>query len=1272
MVNFKFSFVVVFSFLMFTASSFAQFIKKLDAKEGFINSTIRVFEKDSLGYLWIGSEKSLNRYNGETLKNYDLESITSTESAGIFDILNLNGELYMLGSNGNLLKYNYAQDRLEKVIHIDNKNFLSLKKLDKDKIIIGLNTGFVIYNITTHLVSDIYFPNSFINRKVIVNDNTIYIGSSRGFLVYDYDANTNEIKLKDKVLENNDIVSIGLDNRGRLWIGTETNGLHVKDSNELIQVDIPQLSNKTYAIRSIEFDKKGKAIVSIDRLGLFIINEDLEIINSFSHNVDDVNSISQNSIYEIYIDNENAYWLGLREGGVNIIYPKDNPFSEIKHILNEPNSINNNTIRSIKEDAQGALWFGTENGISKFQDQQWTNFTQHPKLYNTAVLAIDEYKDELLLGTYGEGVIRINKEDGSVLENLLTPKVPLKFVFTIKAFENDLWVAGSDGPLMHYADNKLVSSYPVGLVRTLVAGFDDIYYVGSSTGFHEINKRNRSVRRLAKDEFNNINEIQSLFFDPYNNVIWIGSTSGFYKFHLGSEKAENLSPSPNKEIGTVFSIKKDNTQQLYIGAISGLWKYSVKQEFSRKYNKQDGLSIDEFGPNANEQLSGGRLAFGGPKGGVIFQPLDIEKDHSLGDIFISNFEINGKQPDSLTLPKNINFIENVALQYDQNSISFNFEVIKFHGSKRNKFQYKLEGVDEDWKSVYGNSKITYSNLSPGNYTLQAKAFNPDGEQSAFEKSLLITVKKPFWKSNLAFSMYALLLFLIGYLIYELYKQYHSKRTNDDRIKFFIDVAHDIRTPVSLIQLLVKQLPTQEDPRKSLKLIQRNTENLNEYVSQLLDFQKIDRNQLKLQVSRVNLKDCLEGIIQDFTPILQQKSIDIELDVKNLPVWFDAVKMKRIFYNMISNAIKYSEEGGQINIKAFVEKDHLHVEFKDNGIGIPERQHDLIFKRFTRGTNVSNKGIPGTGIGLMLSKKIVELHRGKILLESKENIGSKFTIVLPNGSQHFKEEELIRQDEANSAANENDVENLIKESKVILLVEDNKELRKAIRSELESSYTILEAENGKEGLLVALSKNPDLIITDVMMPEMNGTELCDLLKTNFKTSHIPIIILSALSDIEDRIRGLKTGADAYVEKPFNTEILKVTIKNLIKSRENVSHLLQDKKVEKKLSQDEVFLSDLIQLIKDNLTSNDFSIDDLCEKMGLSRSNLFRKLKGLIQMSPSDLIIKIKLSKAEELLKQKKHSRISDIAYESGFNDPKYFSTLFKKHYGQTPKEFLDSH
>lgn len=1260
-------FCICFWCVYFTG--FSQYVKRLDTKEGLINGTINVFQKDSLGYIWIGSDKGISRYSGVEFKKYDLEAITSSESAGIIDILNLNGIIYMISPDGFLIKYLYDFDAFEKVLHIEKKLFLSIAKLDDENVIIGLDTGIIIFNITTKKTSEILYPETFLNRKIIVKNNTVYTATARGCFVYSFDKKKNKLELSEKFLEKNDIINIALDAKNRLWIGTEVGGLFIKNNSEIKQVVINEILKKTYAIRKIKFDNQNNALVAIDRLGLFVIDENLQIKASFSHNVDDINSISQNSIYEIFVDKLNAYWLGLREGGINIIYQKDNVFQHISHELNNPNSINNNTVRAVYESKNGDLWFGTENGISKYANKKWTNYNKNPKLYNTAVLTINEYQSDLLIGTYGEGILKFNPKDETVSVPNLEPKVPLQFIFNLIVFDDNLWISGSDGPLIHYYQNTFKSRYAIGLVRTIVQGFDDIYYAGTNSGFYEINERNQSVRKINNEIFNSINEIQNLYFDPLNNVIWIGSTNGLYKFNLSDETFENISKNSKKEIGSVFSIKKDNMHRLFLGTISGLWVYHIKTKLFRKYNDQDGLNIEEFGTGASTKLKDGRFAFGGPKGAVIFQPVELEKDRPINDIFLGNFQINGKKPDSLILNKNINFLNEIELAFDQNSISFNFETIKFHGSKRNKFEYQLYGYDSNFKTIYGNEKITYSNLAPGKYRLLAKGFNAEGVQGNKEYVLKITIKKPFWKTAVAIFSYFLIVCFFVYLIYRVTKANIRKRTDEDRIKFFIEVAHDIRTPVSLIQLLVKQLSNQENTKKSIELIQRNTENLNEYVTQLLDFQKIDRNQLKLSVTKVDLNDCLSNVVKDFTPILQERSLDIQLDVKNIPVWFDKVKMTRIFYNLISNAIKYSEDGGQIDIKAYLKNNNLSIEFIDTGIGIPEKQQELVFKRFTRGTNVSNKGIPGTGIGLMLSKKIIELHGGKILLESKENIGSKFTIILPYGTEHYKQEELKSEILKNNS--EKTVDNLIHEDKVILLIEDTEELRKAIKNELDKQYTVLEASNGKEGLLIALSKNPDLIITDVMMPEMNGKELCNLLKTNFKTSHIPIIMLTALVDVDDKLKGLETGADAYVEKPFNLEILKVTIQNLIKSRENIHRLLDDKEVQKQLTPDERFLSDVIEMIKNNLHSKDFSIDNLSENMGLSRSNLFRKLKGLIQMSPSDLIIKIKLSHAEELMKSKTHIRISDIAYESGFQDPKYFSTIFKKYYGQTPKEFMDS-
>lgn len=1263
-----------FFFLVIFLSAFnlkAQEVKRLKTNEGLLRGTINKFEKDSLGYLWVATSKGITRYSGVEFKKYNIEALTSEKNPEIIDVLNINGELFLLNPNGSLLKYEYDFDRFKEVLYYEKKSFFSFGKLNNTKILIGQSFGFIIYDIISQETSKVFYPETFINRKIIIDENHIYVATTKGCDEYFFDKKENSIIFKNKLLPNSDIIDLALDKNKRIWIGTEKEGLYIAEENNLKKVYIGEISKKTNAIRKIEFDKNNNALVAVDRLGLFVIDENLNIIKTFSHDINKPNSISQNSIYEVFVDKSNAYWLGLREGGINIIYQKDNVFKEVKHILNSKNSISNNTIRSIYETSNGDLWFGTEDGISKYVNQKWTNFNQNEALYNTAILSINQYYDELLLGSYGQGVLKINAKTGDISKPNLTPEIPLDFIFSIHVFNENLWVSGSDGPLHHYYKKKLVNQYKIGLVRTICKGFDEINYAGSTKGFFEINKRNISTRRIKPSIFDTANEIQALELDPVNNCIWIGSLKGFYKYNLSDETLENIGLNTTKEIGSVFSIKKDNLQHLYLGSISGLWRYDIKNKLVRKFDDQDGLSINQFGSGASTQLKDGQIAFGGPEGAVIFNPYQLEKDNKISDIYISNFEINGENSDSLSIKKNINFLDDIALEFNQNSISFNFETIKFHGSKRNIFEYKLKGHDKNFKKSYGSEKITYANLASGFYELSARGYNADGAKGSNEFALQIKIKKPFWRTWTAIALYISLLTLFIYLLVKITEANNRKRTDEDRIKFFVEVAHDIRTPVSLIQLLVKQLINQKDVKKSIELIQRNSENLNEYVTQLLDFQKIDRNQLKLSVSKVDLKACIDSIVSDFSPILEKNSIDITVNIKKLLVWFDKAKMTRIFYNLISNAIKYSNEGGQITINAISNEKHLKIEFIDDGIGIPEKQQAIIFKRFTRGTNVTNKGIPGTGIGLMLSKKIVELHGGAITIESKENIGSKFTILLPVGTEHYKENEIVKESEIQEQ-HINDIDDILTKNKLILLVEDTLELRKAIKTELDENYTVIEAANGKEGLLIALSKNPDLIITDVMMPEMSGKELCNLLKTNFKTSHIPVIMLTALVNEKDKIKGLKIGADAYIEKPFNLEILKATINNLIKSRENVSSLLEEKTVEKQLTPDERFLSDVIDTIKENITTNDFSIDALCDKMGLSRSNLFRKLKGLIQMSPSDLIIKIKLNHAEELMKKKTHTRISDIAYESGFNDPKYFSTLFKKHYQQTPKEFIDNH
>ena len=1262
----RFLFLSRFLFFFIPFLIFGQQIKHLGVYDGIRSGAVRAFEKDTLGYMWIGTSQGLNRYSGYQFKNYD-NFLTS----GVVDIISKNGNLFVLGTKGELLQYNYQQDSFTSILNLKDTKFLSFELINHHTIIIGLQQGLIIYDLKSKQSSKVLHSNSKFNRRIRVHKNQIYIASTKGIDVYNYHQSTNELVKQKTLLKNHEILDLDFDNQNRIWVGTYEKGLYVIDKDDtIINIKIYDNRIKTYTVRAIEFDQDHKALIALEGVGLLIMDHLFNTLTKLEYTPNEVNSLSQNSIYEIFIDEENVYWLGLREVGIDVIYPRDNPFKNIFYTPFKPNSISNNNIRSIYYEDGGNVWFGTENGISKLSPNgNWTNYNTNTLLENKAVLTINKFEEHLILGVYGIGLLKLNPRTGETSTFKLKEKGPSsKRIFTTYIDTNELWVGGFDGPLKHFKNNVLINTYKTGNARSIVAGEDHTLYVASSSGIYEINTLNTSIT-FIKDENNTyIDQNHAVLFDKQNNCLWIGNTQGLFNYNLSTRKIKQLNTALNFESGTVFSIQKDAKENLWFASYAGLWKLNIQKEIIRKYDNVDGLSIGTFGFGASTQSPDGRLAFGGPDGATLFDPLNIRIEKEVSKIYISDFQINGVLADSTMIEKNINYLDKIVLNYNQNSLSFDFEAPTFHGSKKHSFNWQLKGYDETKNISKNNRSIVYSKLPPGNYSLAIEATNIEDVLSIEPFHIDIVIKDPFWLSHLAFIIYFLIGSTLLYLFFLIRKSRAAQKFNDNKIKFFTEVAHDIRTPVTLIQLLVSQLSEKNNSQNSIDLIHRNTQNLNEYVTQLLDFQKADRGMLKLSIIKVELKEIIHRIVAEVEPLLNKKSIDITVSVPKIYVWIDENKMSRIFYNLISNAIKYSEDGGQIEIKASKNKSTLSIKFIDNGLGIPKKEQQLIFSRFTRGTNINNKGISGSGIGLMISKKIIELHKGTIEFKSKENLGSTFTITLKMGSEHYDEKDILIE---NSNLQEPILfEESLANRRRILLVEDNEDLRVTIKAELEKKYIVLDAPNGKEALLIALAKNPDLIITDVMMPEMGGKELCHIIKSNFQTSHIPVIMITALSDLDTKIEGIEIGADAYLEKPFNMKILIAMANNLINSREAIHQILSSKSQDKVTSKsaDENFLSEVVDIIKNNITNSEFSIKLISDKTGLSRSNLFRKLKGLTNMSPVDLVIKIKLNHASELLKANRSLRISEVAYEAGFNNPKYFSTLFKKHFGKTPKEY----
>lgn len=1244
-----------------------QQISHLGPFEGIGNGAVRAFAKDSMGYMWIGTTMGLNKFSGSSFKSYEV----SGQNEGIVDLLSgLNG-FFALESSGNVLKYEYEKDQLINLKKISNVPALSFDFIDEETLIIGLQQGLRLFNIKTQKLSKIINAKSLFNRKVIVHDGKVYVASTNGIDVFSLNKSEPILVYEKTLLNDIEVLDIAFDHNKCLWAGTNQSGLYVFKGDRFKKIRLTKKKDDFKTIRSITFDNNNSAIIASEEDGLIIISEDLELTKKISYDPNSKNSLQQNSIYEIYVDKKNVYWLGLRELGVDLVYPYDNPFVHINYVPFSKNSISNNYIRSIYFDNENRVWFGTENGISAFLPSgQWVNYNSNPLFANRAILTIDQYDSQLLLSVYGIGLVVFDPKTGMANKiRLKENQNKSKRIFATLLDGDELWTGGFDSPVKHFKNGVLIKSYVTGNARSIVKGLNNNIYVGSPNGFFEINKTSQSINRIDEKKLGDLKRVRSLLYDEKNHSIWIGNNRGLLQFDTESQKVSSIQKPVDFELGTIYSIQKDGRGNLWLSTYNGLWKYNINSDKFLKYKTDEGLSISTFGFGASAKSENGILAFGGPSGAVIFDEKKIPEEQEISRLYISNFQINGLNAEEVIKQKNINFLNEISLEYDQNSFSFDFEVPAFHGSKEHTYHWQLIGYDKTLITSQNPKKIIYSKLTYGEYLLRAYATNKAGTSSTSILEISVLVGKPFWLSNWAIIGYAFSILFLTLALIRINKIKMTQRFNEDKIKFFTEVAHDIRTPVSLIKLLITNLATKSPELKSdIKLIEKNSENLNEYVTQLLDFQKAERNQLKLKVSKVDIKDLIIKVANRVQPLIDQKSIDLKILIPKTTLWLDKDKITRIFNNLISNAIKYSPEGGEIKIKAKIESNQIKIDFIDNGFGIPSKEQKLIFSRFTRGTNINDKQISGSGLGLMISKKIIELHGGNIELISKEQLGSTFSVILKMGSEHYKDEDLLVEiDKENELISVNTDENF---QKLILVVDDNDDLRFSLKNQLEElNFKVIESKNGKEGLVIALSKNPDLIITDVMMPLMDGKEFCKVVKSNFETSHIPVIMITALSDIGDKVDGIKMGADAYLEKPFNVKVLNAYVHNLLNSREVLKKVTSNKTKDKFNSPDEKLISDFIMIVEQNMTNYNLSVDFLTEKIGLSKSSLFRKVKGLTGLSPNEFVTQIKMNHAAELLKNNKGMSIRNVAYESGYNDSRYFSTTFKKFFGKSPKDYV---
>lgn len=834
------------------------------------------------------------------------------------------------------------------------------------------------------------------------------------------------------------------------------------------------------------------------------------------------------------------------------------------------------------------------------------------------------------------------------------------------------------------------------------------FWIGTLNGLHVFDYKGKQLQVFLKNEktkgnllSDNINCVQQ---DSKNNI-WIGTYfGGLSKYNSTTNSFITYTQKDGLADDNVLGILEDENGYLWISTGNGLSRFNPANKSFSTFTYADGIAGNEFNNNSFLKDSKGRLFFGGYNGLTSFYPKNIKTNSYAALVVFTSLKLFNEpvaiNADDKLLEKDLSLTQKIEFKYNQNIFTIDFALLNYEKSAKNKYAYKLSGFEKNWNYVNIPS-ATYTNLPSGNYTLLVKGANNDGIWSTNIASLQIKVLPPFWKTWWAYCIYVLLLITILFFVIrffflrELLKK--EGELHQAKLNFFTNISHEMRTHLALISGPVERLmlgkKDGEENEEQLKYIKKNSDSLLQLVNELMDFRKAESGNLQLHVTNSNLVSFVKDIFDSFQNLSASKNIKASFTTSSptLLLSFDKEQLEKVLFNLLSNAYKFTPEGGEIEVRLKEKKQTVEIEVADNGKGIAPDNLEKLFLNYYQ-ENDYGKQNTGYGIGLALSKSIVELHKGTLNVTSdtakqKEN-NTCFVVSLLKGNTHFSPAQLlpigndeyiprylqaIEEPQANLVGNEyvtTDKKN------TVLIVEDNPEVRSFIKESLFSAYNIIETENGVLGFETAIEQIPDLIITDVMMPEMDGLTLCGKLKLDDRTSHIPIIMLTAKATTASQVNGLSMGADIYLTKPFSMQILLLHIRNLLASRERMQQKYSRQMMQPKLvtevvpkSVDDVFLQKMISLINDHIDDPDLDVELICKKAAMSRTVLYKKLKAVINMSVNDFVKSVRLKKAAMLLQQKQYN-INEIAYMVGFNDPKYFSREFKKQYHILPSEYIN--
>ena len=1315
----------------------------ISINEGLSQSTVFSIDQDKRGNMWFATYDGVNKYDGYAFTVYqhneddpnsianDISRIVKTDSQG----------RVWIGTRDGLSRYDEEKDIFQNFFYEKNGKHLQvngIEEISPEQLLISTPEGLIMFDIKESKFIDDSFSTAMhktIASTLYRQGDQIYIGTSTDGL-YTYSITQKTFEKVIPILGTKQIQAILQQSPTRIWVATEGAGLFLINpktkeiKNYLHSPSNPKSISSNY-IRSLAMDSQNRLWIGTFN-DLNIYHEGTDSFASYSSNPVENGSLSQRSVRSIFMDSQGGMWLGTYFGGLNYYHPIRNRFKNIRNIPYK-NSLSDNVVSCIVEDKDKNLWIGTNDGGLNLYNpitQRFTSYTLQEDesargigSNNIKAVYVDEKKSLVYIGTHAGGLSILHRNSGQVENfNQRNSQLVNENVYAILPDgEGNLWL-GTLSALVRFNPEqrsfttieKEKDGTPV-VSKQITTLFRDSHkrlWIGGEEGLSVFKQEGLDIQKASILPVSNVTKLfTNCIYEASNGIIWVGTREGFYCFNEKDKQIKRYNTTNGLPNNVVYGILEDSFGRLWLSTNRGISCFNPETEKFRNFTESDGLQSNQFNTASYCRTSVGQMYFGGINGITTFRPELLLDNPYTPPVVITKLQLFNKvvRPDDETgiLTKNISETKSITLKSWQTAFSIEFVVSNYISGQHNTFAYKLEGYDKEWYYLTDSRTVSYSNLPQGTYQFLVKAANSDGKWNPIPTALEIIVLpiwyKTWWALLIFFATFAgFITFVFRFfwmrksmeaqLEIERRDKEHQEEINQMKMRFFINISHELRTPLTLILTPLQEIINKISDRwtrNQLEYIQRNANRLLHLVNQLMDYRRAELGVFELKAKKGNAHQLIQDNFLFYDKLARHKKITYTLhsELEDKEVLFDANYLELIVNNLLSNAFKYTESGQSITVTLKEENGWLLLQVSDTGIGIPINKQGKIFERFYQ---IESEHV-GSGIGLSLVQRLIELHHGRIELDSEENKGSTFSVYLPQDLSVYKPSELASNNEQNEEEQvystnskamyfidtekvENEsVESGDKKRGTILIVEDNNEIRRYLSNGLADLFNTLEAGNGEEALEKLKDNEVDVIVTDVMMPVMDGIKLCKNVKQNIRTCHIPVIILSAKTDIKDQMEGLQMGADDYIPKPFSLAILTTKIQNMMRTRRRMlDKYAKSLEVEPEKitfnAMDEALLKRAMAIVEKNMDNIEFSTDEFAREMNMSRSNLHLKLKAITGESIIDFIRKIRFNEAAKLLKDGRYT-VAEVSTMVGFNTPSYFATSFKKYFGCLPTEYI---